>query len=109
MSNLSLPIFSFVFGLLIALFIVFLLGKREFKPDFRTLFILGIIWFPLGMILDNFLFFIIGMAYMVIGLAHKEKWREARPPRGSQKILVSGLLIGTLLVVFLTFILGWLR
>jgi hypothetical protein len=109
MTNLSLPIFSFVFGLLLALFIVFLLGKKEFKPDYRTLFMLGIVWFPLGIILDNFLFFIIGMAYLVIGLANKEKWREAKPPRGTQKLVVLGLLIGTLVVVFLTFILGRLR
>lgn len=106
MSNFSLPIFSFVFGLLLALLIVFLLGKKEFKPDFRTLFMLGIVWFPLGIILDNFLFFIIGMAYLVIGLANKEKWREAKPPRGTQKLVVLGLLIGTLVVVFLTFILS---
>ncbi len=109
MPDLSIPIFSFVFGLLIALFIVFLLGKKKFKPDYRALFMLGIIWFPLGMILDNFLFFIFGMAYVVIGLAHKDKWREAKSPRGTQKMVVLGLLVATLLAVFLTLILGWLR
>jgi len=107
--DLSIPVFSFVFGLLIALLIVFLLGKKKFKPDYRTLFMLGIIWFPLGMILDNFFFFILGMAYVVIGLANKDKWREAKPPRGKQKMIVVGLLVATLLAVFLTLILGFLK
>ena len=109
MPDLSIPIFSFVFGILIALLIVFFLGKRKFRPDYQTLFMLGIIWFPLGMILDNFFFFVLGMAYVVIGLANKDKWKEAKPPRGTQKMVVLGLLVATLLAVFLTLILGWLR
>jgi len=64
-----------VIMLLIGIYI-WRLSKKGWKheTDYKTFFIMGIIWFPMGLILDMPFFFILGLAYMAIGLANKDKW-----------------------------------
>ena len=51
-------------------------GKKQ-EPDYRTFFILGICWIPLGFATDNHIFSIVGAAFLVLGLANKDKWKES--------------------------------
>ena len=70
-------------------------GGRLEKPNYRTFFVMGAIWLPagiLGMLLIFFLTelplpvrFIIplplcamGLVYLVVGLANRDKWRTNR-------------------------------
>lgn len=63
--------------LLVVLAAVFLLKKdKEYKPDYRVFFILGITWLPLGIATDNTAFLGLGAVFMVLGLANRDKWKE---------------------------------
>jgi hypothetical protein len=70
-----------VVGLLIAM-LVFYRNKKMPPTDYYTMFILGICWLPLGIIgiaTDNpgfNAFFIMGLVFMGIGLAHKKEWKK---------------------------------
>lgn len=85
--------------LLVLLLLVFYLKRGEkHVPDYRTFFILGITWFPLGFVLDNSFFWIAGLSFMSIGLANVKKWQKPKPwaeltkaERRSKKIVIFGL------------------
>jgi len=55
---------------------------RQIKIDYYAFFILGIAFFPLGLILMYFIDFgFIGLAglgitYIIIGLSHRNQWRR---------------------------------
>ena len=57
-------------------------GQPSAESDYRVFFILGICWFPLGIVfmaLDlpiGYVFFILGIVYLVIGLANRDKWKK---------------------------------
>lgn len=74
--------------------------KRE--PDYRTLFILGIIWLPMGIPLKNYAFTAMGLAFMIIGLVNKDKWKEPEPLTPEKRKLILVLI----LIGILTFIAG---
>jgi len=77
---------------IIALFIV-RKRKREEKPqvDYRTFFILGTTWVPFSIILMivsfilqipfyiGFPLFALGLIYLIIGLANRDKWQQNKP------------------------------
>lgn len=89
-------------GILIVTFLGYLIYLRKVKsakkrdPDYRTLFIIGCTWIPLGLALKNPGFWIGGLIFMVVGLANKKKWKEdnySKLPKEKKRILL-GLLIG---------------
>jgi len=94
-------------------------GKRQ--VDYRRLFIMGVIWLPVGIVflLMHFLFdrpFIIGvpflamgLIYLTIGLANKGKWRESKPLTASQKKITIGLTAAGIIVFLLALALYLLR
>ena len=49
-------------------------GIKKRPTDYRTLFIIGICWVPLGIPLKNYAFTLMGLVFMVIGLAHHKEW-----------------------------------
>lgn len=53
-------------------------GRRE--PDYYNFFIMGVIWVGAGVALGigsgSWFLFIMGFAFMVIGLVHKTKWKK---------------------------------
>jgi hypothetical protein len=67
-------------GIIVALGVIFALrvikkgGKHE--PDYYAFFILGLTWLPLGLALDNPGFWAMGLVFMGIGLANKDKWKK---------------------------------
>jgi len=59
--------------------------KKEQPPaetDYRVFFILGVCWFPLGVVFMStgnpigYVFFALGLVYLVIGLANRDKWKK---------------------------------
>jgi ABC-type transport system involved in multi-copper enzyme maturation permease subunit len=67
--------------------------KKEGKlqADYRTFYILGVIWVPFSIVfmVVSFIFqipfytgfplFAVGIIYLVIGLANRDKWRKNKP------------------------------
>lgn len=49
---------------------------KNYYPDYYTFFILGICWLPLGIVMKNYLFAIVGVVFMIIGLSNKDKWKN---------------------------------
>ena len=75
-----IPIILIVLGILIAFFLL----KTKKSPRYLSLFIMGFIWFPFGLIFMQssypigFTFFGIGLIYLVIGLTHKDQWMRSK-------------------------------
>ncbi len=75
-----IPAILIVVGMLIA----FVLLKNKKAPRYLSLFIMGFIWFPFGIIFlqsnypIGFTFFSLGLIYLIIGLLHKGKWMRAK-------------------------------
>ncbi len=109
MPNLWLLISLIILCLLIAFLVMLMTKKREYKPDYWILFMLGVLWLPMGLFLDNVVFLILGFTYLAIGLANKDKWKESQPIKFSQQRLMAGLFLVTILGVLLVLILGRLR
>ena len=69
--------------------------KKEGNPqiNYRTFFILGVVWVPFSIVLMvvslilqipfyiGFPFFIIGLVYLILGLANRDKWQQNKPAR----------------------------
>ena len=58
---------------------IFLVARNKgtkTEPDYRIFFILGITWIPLGISTENTAFLVMGIVFMVIGLANRRKWKE---------------------------------
>ena len=69
--------------------------------DYRTFFILGICWLPLGIVFWIVMdlavgipLFVIGSTFLTIGLVNRDKWTEPRPLTAGQRKLTIGLVIG---------------
>jgi len=52
--------------------------KKRKEMDYRVYYNIGIVWFPLGIVFwivfDSIFFFIMGVVFLAIGLANKDKW-----------------------------------
>jgi hypothetical protein len=48
------------------------------KTNYKTLFIIGISWIPLGLATDNSAFWVIGMVLVGVGLVNKNKWEDEK-------------------------------
>jgi hypothetical protein len=70
----------------IGIVLVFVLAKKRqqgIEPDYRTLYIMGIIWAPIGLVLwitlDNpgmIGLSVMGMVFLALGIANRDKWQE---------------------------------
>ena len=96
---------------IITLIISLMVAKKNIKEkretDYRALFIIGICFLPMGVIAittENPGFYgmsALGLIYMAVGLAKRDKWKDSVPVDAKQKrFLVALAIIG--LVVFLT-------
>lgn len=46
------------------------------REDYRTYFIVGISFIPIGIATDNMAFTALGIIFMIIGLTNRNKWQE---------------------------------
>ena len=96
--------------LIVTIFLGVLVFKRtkEIKPDYKTLYIIGISWFPLGIIFMasglsvGVVFSIMGLCFLAVGLMNKDKWKDAKPMTAKQKKYSIILLILGLIVFLIT-------
>lgn len=84
----------------------FVLFKKKKRPiDYYSWFIIGICWIPLGIISKNHFFWIMGLAFMSIGLYNKDKWKKNRRKWSKlskeEKILVTAIMVILLVLVVL--------
>jgi len=64
--------------------VALLVAKKKPEKDYYSLFIIGVVWVPFGIIMmflepDYFLgtlFFLLGWCYFVIGILNKDKWKK---------------------------------
>ena len=64
--------------LLLGVTMMILTRKQKRKPNYKTFFILGITWIPMGIAIDNRMFTIAGIIFMLVGLLNKSKWKKER-------------------------------
>ena len=73
-------------ALIVGIIFTFIVLKRKKEwiykePDYRVFFIMGICFLPMGIIFTTTLnpgfigFIVLGIAYMAISLANKDKWK----------------------------------
>jgi hypothetical protein len=99
--------------ILIGLAVLILIVKRqkleEKKPvDYRSFFILGICWMPLGivfwLVMDlafGIPLFVMGGAFLTIGLVNRDKWTEPQTLTGGQRKLAIISIAGGILLLLL--------
>ena len=67
-------------AVVVILLIFFVVARKQEKrpPNYRALFILGIVFLPLGISTENYAFTGVGALFMIIGLANKKKWEKQK-------------------------------
>ena len=91
--------------LLVLFMVLFMKRKDKRPPDYYLLFIMGIIWIPLGIASGNPGFSLAGLVLMIIGLANKDKWKKNRRDwrkewkEGGKVALLIALAVAVLLVL----------
>ena len=77
------PVLFIMWGILALLLIlagvaIYLKKKYKTPTDYYSLFIMGIIWIPLGIPLKNYALSGMGLVFMIIGLVNKKKWNKKK-------------------------------
>ena len=89
-------------------------ARKEKRPtDYRGLFIMGIIWLPIGAVLyilfrSPFLL-MLGAIFSIIGLSKKKEWDKPIGVSTTNKLLILGLIIILGLVFFVGLIIYYDR
>lgn len=85
MTTISWIIFGLIIALIVIMILSFKLKKgKKLRPDYYSLFIMGVIWLPAGILMKIFIpnsignvFLVLGAIYFVIGLMHRDEWRSS--------------------------------
>ena len=68
-------------SLLLILFAVLYIHMRKINKrptDYYNFFIIGIIWIPIGILFNNHILWMLGLVFLIAGLANKDKWEKNR-------------------------------
>jgi len=85
MSSPTVPIVIAI--LVIVLAVVFIAKLKQGKgkslrktnpEDHQALFVIGIAFIPIGIGTGNNVFIILGIVFMIIGIAHKDEWDKKK-------------------------------
>ena len=98
--------------LIVILGIVAIFNKKKNKTptDYKTLFTIGLVWLPFGIIMRFFggpsnsigtIFAILGFFYLVIGIANKDKWEKRKTTTKEQKRMLWFTIAGLILFIIL--------
>ena len=97
-----------IFVAIVVLAIIFVVKQKnsgeKIETDYRTLFIIGITWIPLGIATENPGFCAVGIVFLIVGLTNKDKWKEQQrwselPPAKRRIKLIAIIGITVLLLV----------
>jgi len=61
------------------IYVLFNRGEKKRETNYRTIFVMGIILLPIGLIFDFMIFSILGAVYILIGLVNRDKWGKQTP------------------------------
>ena len=67
--------------LVLSLGVFFVVRNRGLETrvdDYRTFFIMGAVFIPIGVATDNYVFSIIGLVFMILGATNRDKWRNTQ-------------------------------
>ena len=67
--------------LVLSLGVFFVVRNRGLETrvdDYRTFFIMGAVFIPIGIATDNYAFSIIGLVFMILGATNRDKWRNTQ-------------------------------
>lgn len=102
--------------LLIVLALLYVrMQKINKRPtDYYNLFIIGIIWLPIGIVMDYNAFLMLGLIFTLIGIANKDKWKKNRVHWGDytdeekkfHKIMIGALSVLVLIGVVVFYLSG---
>ena len=53
-------------------------GLETRVDDYRTFFIMGAVFIPIGIATDNYVFSILGLVFMILGATNRDKWRNTQ-------------------------------
>jgi hypothetical protein len=69
-----------ILAILILLGIVAIVVSRKKKrpTDYYSLFVIGLVWFAIGLPLRNFVLGALGFIFMITGLVNRKKWGKNR-------------------------------
>jgi len=85
-------------------------GKKNFQPNYYALFLLGLVFFIIGLATDNYMLWILGIIFFIIGITHKGKWKKRKAWTTMNKkerkvsvilMIILGVLVITGVVFFL--------
>lgn len=84
-------------------------GKKT-PTDYYNLFVIGLLWLPIGIATKNYAFATVGLVFITIGLIHKKEWEKNRiacanltedEKRRNNMLAVAAFLIAALLAFYL--------
>ena len=79
MERMTLMIIIAVFllvGLVIAIIATIIKRKENRKPNYKAFFIIGVCWVPIGIATQNYVFMVIGLVFLVLGLLNRKSWEN---------------------------------
>jgi uncharacterized membrane protein YhaH (DUF805 family) len=79
MNNYMIPAIMIAIAVLAVLFAVIAIVVRrgeKREPDYRTFFILGIAFLPVGIATDNPGLWGMGAVFLAVGLVNRDKWKD---------------------------------
>ncbi|KKR14678.1 MAG: hypothetical protein UT42_C0021G0002 [Candidatus Falkowbacteria bacterium GW2011_GWA2_39_24] len=119
-TQLNNPAYLWTMGLIVLVVIILaiiylvMIAKGRIKQqevNYCSLFIIGICWFPLGIIMDNMVLWGLGMVLVIIGLANKKRWAQqaswselSKTQRSWKRITIT-LLLALIIAGFIAYIL----
>ena len=113
MENLTLFVIIGIIVTLLLLAIIYLKNKHKQPTNYKAFFIIGITWIPLGISTENYIFSILGIIFIIVGVMNKDKWKEnsftwknLSPEQKKIKLLMGLTLLITLIlgIIFYKFI-----
>jgi len=111
-------ILSIIIGLVVVALLVWFIvdpkkRKEAFKPNFRTFFIIGMIWLPAGIAMNNLALWGLGLVFLIAGLVNRNKWKEERKwsdlSPSEKRIKIVLLMVVSLLVLITLGVYLWPR
>ncbi len=80
--------------------------KAKWAVDYYSLFAFGIIFFVLGIVMNLSVFWILGLIYMLAGLANKDKWKKNRRDWKKMNKKEKKLVIITIIILLILLLAG---
>lgn len=98
-----------VICILIAAALILIIAKRgksvSGENNYRALFVMGIIWLPIGIATSYYLLSVMGFIFMMIGIAHRKSWIEEKKWQNmsnkEKKRTMSLLIVGATTIIII--------